>query len=180
MNLKKLVVIDMQNDFLTGSIANWDAERVKRAVQEKINSEDWDEIIFTRDTHDKNYLNTYEGEHLPVEHCLLYTDGWCIDQDLMTSAYNSNARLSFFDKVTFCSKDLIKHLGSSCCDKITFVGVCTGICVISNVLGAKENIDLLEHNEIFVDANCCSCVTKESHDAAILTMKMCQVNIINE
>lgn len=175
----------MQNDFLTGSLANWDAERVKSAVLKKIKNEKWDYIYFTRDTHQRDYLNTSEGKHLPVKHCIEGTPGWCVDEDLMVAAEEKPyAYIEVINKKTFGSKDLIDNIESrinwSRAEfEITLVGVCTGICVVSNALLLKANDTIREQAEIICDAECCSCLNQHTHESALDTMECCQVTIIN-
>ena len=189
-----LVVIDMQNDFLTGSLGNYDFERVRNNVVEKIKSEDWDFIFLTRDTHGFDYLSTNEGKNLPVEHCIYGTPGWCIDSDVMDAVNyvhkQKDVNYTILDKNTFGSCELIDllkmHVNTSLAEvppipsEITFIGVCTDICVVSNVLLAKACDDIRENCDIIVDAKCCSGVSKESHDAALVTMAACQAMIINK
>lgn len=189
-----LVVIDMQNDFLCGSLGNYDAERVRNNVVEKIKSENWDFIFLTRDTHEFDYLSTNEGKNLPVEHCIYGTPGWCIDSDVMDAVNyvhkEKNVNYTILDKNTFGSYELVDllkmHVNTSLAEvppiqsEITFVGVCTDICVVSNVLLVKACDDIRENCDIIVDAKCCSGVSKKSHDAALITMAACQAKIINE
>lgn len=177
----------MQNDFLTGSLANWDAERVKSAVLKKIKNEKWDNIFFTRDTHQRNYLDTSEGKHLHVKHCIEGTPGWCIDEDIMVAAdeRSRNTYVEVINKRTFSSASLVDTIeniinaGYSINYEITLVGVCTGICVVSNALLLKANDIIREHAEIICDAECCSCLNQKTHESALDTMECCQITVIN-
>ncbi|MDR2939317.1 MAG: isochorismatase family protein, partial [Clostridiales bacterium] len=133
----------------------------------KLNNYD---ILFTRDTHKENYLSTQEGEFLPVEHCIEGTDGHMINSSLDTNG------CQIFDKPNFGSLELAKLVAAGGYDEIELCGLCTDICVVSNALILKAQ---LPETKITVDAKCCAGVTIESHKAALLTMKMCQVSIIN-
>lgn len=185
---KILVIIDCQNDFITGSLRNEEAIKKVPNIVKKINENDWDEIFVTQDTHTDDYLNTKEGKNLPVVHCIKYTDGWNIETSIANAIknakYNKNINVIYIHKPTFGSKNLRDMICDSAkyyYDKdiyIEFVGFCTDICVVSNVLLVKEA--LYENADITVDASCCAGVTPESHNAALLTMKMCQIKVINE
>ena len=176
--MKLLVVVDMQNDFITGALANEQAQKIIPNVVEKIkNYKDNDyEIVFTKDTHSKNYMLTEEGKNLPVPHCIENTPGWELESEILNVKPEHSLVLN---KNTFGSNlfyDLIKSNGDDY-ESIEFVGVCTDICVISNAVLAKTaspNVHLI------LDASCCAGVSKEQHDAAIQTMKSLQVEIINE
>ncbi len=174
---KTLVVIDMQNDFLTGALRNEEAIQVADYVKEKIEKarENGETILFTRDTHDENYMQTVEGEHLPVPHCIRGTEGWEIIREL-EAGKNATA---IIDKETFGSKELAdffkEHADET--DEVEFVGVCTDICVISNVLLTKA---MIPNKRIVVDAAGCAGVTVEAHDTAIAAMKACHIEIENE
>ncbi len=186
MGKKILVVIDCQNDFITGSLRNEEAIKKVPNIVKKITDNDWDEIIVTQDTHEDNYLETREGKNLPVVHCIKYTDGWKINEDIdraiKDAKFNRNINVVYVHKPTFGSKTLrdiitedFKYFKTDDL-QITFVGFCTDICVVSNVLLVKEA--LYEDANITVDSSCCAGVTPESHEAALLTMKMCQINVI--
>lgn len=167
--MKTLVVVDMQNDFIDGALGTKEAAAIVPHVARKIAEyrESGDQIIFTRDTHQKNYLETQEGRNLPVEHCIQGTDGWQITKEIEVKPEDT-----VINKVTFghvWSKDII--LG----DEIEIVGLCTDICVISNALNIKA---VLPEVPISVDAGCCAGVTPESHKNALEAMKMCQIKIV--
>jgi len=182
--MKTLIVIDMQNDFITGSLGTKEAQAIVPNVKKKIDEylERGDEVIFTRDTHDEDYLNTNEGKHLPVKHCIFGTEGWEIHHDLdvkdcehidkhtfgwqfwtsTESAYEND------EDDTYYFRDL---------EDIEIVGLCTDICVVSNALILKANYPWAN---ITVDASCCASVTPEKHKAALEVMKSCQINVIGE
>ncbi|AIZ56876.1 nicotinamidase/pyrazinamidase [Candidatus Methanoplasma termitum] len=166
-----LIVVDMQNDFITGSLGSPQAQAIVPAVQEKIKSyrKAGDKIIFTRDTHYADYLETQEGRRLPVVHCIEGTDGHRIADELNTTG------CKIFDKTTFGSLELAEGLGEY--DEIELCGLCSDICVVSNALILKAKFP---ETVVTVDAGCCAGVTEESHKAALITMKMCQVNLIGE
>jgi len=173
MRRKILLVIDMQEDFLTGALANRAAQRIVDSVKAKVLEylEKGYPVFFTRDTHDKNYLKTQEGKMLAVEHCLRGSEGWQI-----TAALRQYAREdSVFDKPSFGSLDLPgwleKKLGGLP-EEIELCGVCTDICVISNAIILKAAYPEVP---IVVDADCCAGVTSESHRNALSAMEACQI-----
>ena len=168
--MKYLIVVDMQNDFITGSLGSSMAQDIVMSVKEKIRSFDG-EVIFTRDTHLEDYMNTQEGKKLPVSHCIKDTDGWQICPELAEYAKN------IIDKPTFGSVTLA-HLISAMdnVESITLVGICTDICVISNAMLLKA---FMPEVPITVDASCCAGVTPESHKTALAAMKSCQTKTVN-
>ena len=170
---KLLIVVDMQNDFITGALGSPQAKRILPNVAAKIADckNSGDKIIFTRDTHHDNYLATQEGEYLPVVHCIEGTAGHLIADGLAAEGYE------IFDKPTFGSLELSKMVAKGGFDEVELCGLCTDICVVSNALILKAQ---LPETKITVDARCCAGVTDESHSAALLTMKMCQVTITGE
>ena len=161
---KTLIVIDMQNDFIDGALGTEQAVAIVPAVRKKIEEykENGDEIIFTRDTHGENYLETSEGKNLPVIHCVKGTHGWEIADGL----YVSGAQI--IDKPTFGYTGW-KNFGF---ESVELVGLCTDICVVSNALILKAEFP---EAEIYVDPLCCAGVTPETHEAALETMRCCQV-----
>lgn len=169
-----LIVIDMQYDFIDGTLGSPQAQAIVPAVREKIRTFDGP-IVFTRDTHDDGYLASQEGKHLPVEHCTRGTKGWEIAEDLLEVARERDQRVDVLDKPNFGSLDLVTHLKemheAEPIEMITMVGLCTDICVVSNALLMKAGLPEIP---LYVDAKCCAGVTQESHEAALLTMKMCQ------
>jgi nicotinamidase-related amidase len=177
--MKVLVVIDMQNDFIDGSLGTKEAQAIVPNVKKKIETaiQNNDLIIYTRDTHFSDYLDTKEGKKLPVEHCIKHTEGWKIPDELMTPWTYGNAYS--FDKPTFGYKKLggkLRTLLKDCkCEEIELVGLCTDICVVSNALLLKA--EFYEDIDVSVDATCCAGVTPETHEAALKTMEMCQINV---
>lgn len=178
-----LIIIDAQNDFIDGSLANKEAQVVVPKIVELIKSQKWDTIIATQDTHHSGYLETKEGKALPITHCVLDTDGWKINNDILFAISNSHPKcFKCICKPTFGSIDLPEAIVNSvdldCGDEleITFVGFCTDICVISNVLMTKAYFPYTA--DIYVKADCCAGVTPESHEAALTVMKSCQINVI--
>lgn len=174
--MKVLVVVDMQNDFITGSLGTPEAQAIVPNVKKKIEeaAKNGDLIIYTRDTHFQDYLDTKEGEKLPVEHCLINSEGWNIPDELLPPVGYTNTET--IEKFTFGSYFLLpNYLNDVECDEIELVGLCTDICVISNALLLKARF--YNDKEISVDATCCAGVTPETHEAALKTMEMCQINV---
>ena len=181
---RTLIVIDMQNDFIDGALGTPEAQAIVPNVKKKI--EEYraagNEIIFTRDTHTEDYLETNEGKYLPVPHCIHGTEGWqipaeidipeCehIDKPTFGWTYWTSTQSPYEndEDTTYYFRDL---------DEIEIIGLCTDICVVSNALILKANYPWAN---ITVDASCCAGVTPESHKAALTTMKMCQINVIGE
>lgn len=170
--MKLLIVVDMQNDFIDGALGTKEAVAIVPNVAEKIKrarDAGW-EVVFTRDTHQKNYLQTQEGKNLPVVHCILGSKGWQISDKLDVG------KSRIFDKPSFGSLDLADYVATlNELEEIELVGLCTGICVISNAFILKAK---LPEVKITVDSSCCACVTPESHATALSAMRLCQVNII--
>jgi len=187
--MKLLLVVDMQNDFITGSLGTEEARAIVSAVAEKIARSRGGLILFTKDTHGADYLETQEGKNLPVGHCADGSEGWMIHDDIL-AAWRGNKDTvtdpdlsdNVLQKNTFGSKELIKYIetlkkSDKELDEIEIIGLCTDICVISNALLIKAFEPELK---ISVDAACCAGVTPESHEIALKAMKMCQINIINQ
>ena len=170
---KVLVVVDMQNDFIDGALGTKEAVAIVPGVKEKIENFDG-VVLFTRDTHETYYLDTQEGQKLPVPHCIRDTEGWQIRSEL-----DALRKTEPIDKETFGSTDLAGELTMIDEDEgigsITLVGLCTDICVISNALLIKAS---LPEVPICVDATCCAGVTPESHENALKAMEACQIRII--
>ena len=166
-----LIVVDMQNDFINGSLGTKEAEAIVPLVKEKINSFKG-KIYYTRDTHFSDYLSTQEGKLLPVEHCIKDTHGWEISKELSIKG-------EIIDKPTFGSLELasslVKENEREKINSVTLIGLCTDICVISNAMLIKAS---LLDAEITVDSKCCAGVTPQSHQNALEAMKMCQITII--
>jgi len=164
---KTLIVVDMQNDFIDGSLGTKEAQAIVPNVKRKIGEyqDRGDRIIFTRDSHGADYLNTSEGKKLPVEHCIVGTHGWEIAEGLEVPG------CEYIDKPTF---GWVHWEEKELSGDIELVGLCTDICVVSNALILKAVYPDLK---ITVDAGCCAGVTPESHKAALKTMEMCQIDI---
>lgn len=173
MAQKILVVVDMQNDFIDGALGSAEAVAVVERVVQKIRTrraEGYD-VYVTMDTHTNGYLDTQEGKKLPVVHCVKGTVGWRLNEKIAAEV----AGCRTFEKGGFASLNLLSELEKLNPEVVEFVGVCTDICVVSNALGAKAR---LPEAEIFVDADCCAGVTVKSHEAALTTMKSCQIGIL--
>lgn len=172
---KLLIVVDMQKDFVDGALGTKEAVSIVDKVAEKIKNFDGD-VIVTYDTHGENYMETQEGKHLPVPHCIKGTEGWQLDETVQAAL--SEKTYHTIEKPTFGSVELVEYIKANYNPheiEITLCGLCTDICVVSNALLLKANF--LE-TSIFVDSTCCAGVTPESHNAALTTMKMCQVTIL--
>ena len=168
---KILIVVDMQNDFIDGPLGSKEAVAIVPYVKTVIESFDG-KVFFTRDTHFDNYMQTQEGANLPVPHCIKDTNGWQIRSEL-----DSLRKTEPIDKLTFGSSDLINVLkNESDIESITFIGLCTDICVISNAMVVKA---FFPEIPLTVDAKGCAGVTPESHARALDAMKMCQIKVIN-
>ena len=165
--MKTLIVIDMQNDFIDGSLGTKEAELIVANVDAKIRKylDEGDQVIFTRDTHQENYMETNEGKHLPVVHCIEGTEGWAIRDGLYRDGCEIINKPSFgytgWDEYDF--------------EEVELVGLCTDICVVSNALIIKA---LFPEIPVRVDSSCCAGVTPDSHEAALKTMQMCQIEIL--
>ena len=168
---KLLIVVDMQNDFVDGSLGTKEAEGIVAHVKAKVEQyqEQGDTVIFTRDTHTEAYLDTQEGKKLPVVHCVKGTKGWEIIDCLQSYVQ------TVFDKPTFGSVQLAHVVARGGYEQIELVGLCTDICVVSNALLLKA---ALPEIQICVDSECCAGVTPASHEAALTTMKMCQIEVL--
>lgn len=183
--MKILILIDCQNDFISGSLGSKEAQEVIPNIIKKIKDFKGDAVITTHDTHFDNYLNTREGKNLPIEHCIYGTDGWKLEPSI-DKALSEKTELPKYGvlKETFGEYlDLPMKIAKICPDNkedldIELIGFCTDICVISNALILKSY--KWETSNITVDASCCSGSTPEAHKAALLVMKNCQINIINE
>lgn len=164
---KTLIVVDMQKDFVDGALGTKEAVAIVDNVRKKIAEYRacGGEIIFTRDTHQQSYLDTNEGKHLPVPHCIEGSDGWQIYEGLSTVG------AKIVNKPTFGYLDWAGY-GF---EEVELVGLCTDICVVSNALILKA---MYPEITVKVDAACCAGVTPESHEAALTTMKMCQIEVM--
>ena len=164
---KTLIVVDMQNDFIDMALGTKEARAIVPSVKQKIEEyiKNGDEIIYTRDTHGDDYLTTPEGKKLPVKHCIKGTKGWEIAEGLYVEG------CKIIDKPNFGWQ----NWKDENFETVEIVGLCTDICVVSNAIKIKT---LFPDADITVDSRCCAGVSPESHNAALTTMKMCQINII--
>ena len=171
---KILVVIDMQKDFVDGSLGTPEAAGIVDAVVNEIGEYAPENIYATRDTHPENYLETQEGRMLPVVHCVKGTPGWEINEKVAAALQGAEV----IDKPTFGSLILAEKLAALAEKEeiqVTLVGLCTDICVVSNALLIKA---YLPEIPVRVKADCCAGVTPASHEAALTTMKMCQIEVL--
>lgn len=173
---RMLIVIDMQNDFVDGALGTKESQEIAPKVVEKIKNYKG-QVMYTRDTHEADYLETLEGKNLPVEHCIRGTKGWELIDEINETAKKAGSLI--FDKPTFGSLALAGCLNGihkvAPIDGIDIVGLCTDICVVSNALLLKATMPDVE---IAVDASCCAGATPEGHRCALETMKNCQIKVI--
>ncbi len=173
---KVLVVVDMQNDFVDGALAATGALDILPNVVREIEGFDGD-IRVTMDTHGEDYMNTQEGAKLPVVHCVKGTEGWKLNGAV--AAALAGREYQVYEKPTFGSTALAQDLkalnDAEGIEEIVFVGICTGICVVSNAIMVKA---FLPEVPIKVKGDCCACVTEDSHNTALDAMKLCQIEII--
>lgn len=170
-----LIVVDMQNDFIDGALGTKEAAAIVPKVEEKIRSFTG-KIIFTRDTHEENYMDTQEGKNLPVPHCIRGTRGWQISGKLQKFCQEEPVNKETFGSVELGCILKEEHQKDPIAS-VTLIGLCTDICVISNALLIKA---FLPEVKIIVDASCCAGVTPESHRNALEAMKTCQITVENE
>ena len=171
---KILVVVDMQNDFIDGALGTPEAVAIVENVKARIREYDKADVFVTMDTHFPEYLQTQEGRNLPVEHCIKGTEGWQIRSDIAELITDAHV----YEKPTFGSVALAKDIAEIAAKEeieIEVLGLCTDICVVSNALLLKANMPEVK---ITVDHTCCAGVTLESHEAALMTMQMCQIGIV--
>ena len=178
-----LVVVDMQNDFVTGALGTPEAAEIVPLVAARVADgiRRGETVLFTRDTHGPDYAGTQEGRRLPVPHCIRGTEGWEIVPRLRPETEGRTV----IDKPTFGSRILGEHLldldkelrrrGQPGVEQVTLIGVCTDICVLSNALLIKA---FLPEAEIVVEASCCAGVTPEAHRTALAAMKPCQITVL--
>ena len=170
-----LVVIDMQNDFVSGSLGTKEAQAIVQNVVKRIETFNGD-VVFTQDTHPSSYLQSQEGTFLPVQHCIKNTEGWELVEPIKKLIIGQ-----VYEKPTFGSLLLAESLKNvnerTPLRSITLIGLCTDICVVSNALLLKA---FFPEVPIHVDAACCAGTTPENHRAALQVMRMCQIIIENE
>ena len=172
--MKVLIVVDVQNDFVNGALGTEEAKGIVAAVQEKVKKEhkEGSIIIYTQDTHGRDYLQTQEGKNLPIEHCLKGTEGW----EIVPGVYLEGTEI--VEKPGFGSLELADKVAAmEEVNSIELIGIATDICVISNALILKAR---LPEVPITVDASCCAGITPASHSNALEAMKMCQIIITGE
>lgn len=172
-----LVIVDMQNDFVYGPLGTPEAQRIVSRIVEKLNNNVYDIIIWTKDCHHSDYLNTQEGRCLPVEHCMHRTTGQEVISDLAMAKQHSMYN-EIFEKDTYGSIELADYLYENFDqqnDTVEFIGVCTDICVISNVLLVRARTPEIK---VIVDSSCCAGTTPMNHVAALEVMKSCNVEVI--
>lgn len=184
--MKYLFVIDMQNDFVTGSLGSPEAQAIVSNVVKKINEAltNKEEVIFTRDTHYTDYLDTYEGKMLPVEHCIGGTEGWQIIPELQVFIDEDDGYgyTNVYNKFTFGWENIKRVFPFNFSfqkdeDEIELVGLCTDICVVSNALYLRM---LYPNTKITVDASCCAGTNPQKHLEALSVMESCQITVINK
>ena len=171
---KLLIVVDMQKDFIDGSLGTAEAQAIVEPLVELVKQYEPEGIIATRDTHPEHYLETQEGHNLPVVHCVKDTEGWQLDPRVQAAI----GEAKIIDKPTFGSWELAEEVAALAQQEeleITLCGLCTDICVVSNALLLKAR---LPETRVRVAAACCAGVTPASHAAALETMKMCQVELV--
>ena len=165
--MRTLIVVDMQNDFIDGALGTKEAQAIVPAVRKKIDGylAAGDRVIFTRDTHGEDYLSTHEGRLLPVPHCIKGTFGWQIEKTLDRDEciHVDKGQFGYLDWLDF---DL---------ENVEIIGLCTDICVISNALIIRAQYPEID---IKVDSACCAGVTPDTHEAALLAMKTCQIEVL--
>ena len=178
MGQRYLVVVDMQHDFVDGALGTPEAQAIVAGVTSQAKAFDGT-VVFTKDTHYSDYLQTLEGKNLPVEHCLHGTPGWELVPELQAIRDERNSFV--FEKTTFGSLDLAMWLAeenvAEPIESIELIGLCTDICVVSNALLIKGWIPEVP---LKVDASLCAGVTPASHEAALATLRSCQVEVIND
>lgn len=167
---KTIIVVDMQNDFVTGSLGTKEACKTVPVIEKLLKENQENQIIFTQDTHHEDYLSTSEGKMLPVEHCMKGTKGWEIIPELKEWTHQA----IMVEKPTFGSLKLPQLISQNQPEQIILVGVCSDICVISNALILKA---YFPETSIIVYENACAGVTPDKHQAAIETMKSCQIDV---
>ena len=167
-----LIVVDMQNDFIDGALANQEAKETIPYIMDQIAK--CDKVIFTKDTHYENYLDTQEGKKLPIKHCLRDSHGWEITSELMEAAVKNDKPFSVLIKETFGYTDWVSNTDLSEYENITLVGTCTDICVVSNALIIKA---FYPEKNVIVISKCCSGTTVENHNHALKVMSSCQIDV---
>ena len=174
--MKTLIIVDMQNDFITGPLGTPEAQKVEKSIVKWLHAFSYDQIYVTRDTHDSDYLATPEGTKLPVPHCIRGTEGWQVSRAIMEELEKPDVFYTFINKRTFGypAWDL-ENLRGAEDDEIILVGVCTDICVVSNALILKS---MFPYARIRVIPSLCAGTTPENHQKALDVMKSCQIEVV--
>lgn len=175
MKKKILIIVDVQNDFVSGALGTKEAENMLLDLINKAQNFTG-EILMTKDTHFDDYMNTQEGKNLPVPHCIKGTKGWDFPDEL--DEVVKNKQIKVYEKQAFGSvqlaEDLKRQYEADELESVELVGICTDICVVSNALLLKANMPELP---VFVDADCCAGVTPEKHKEALSVMESCQITV---
>lgn len=174
--MKTLIIVDMQNDFITGPLGTPEAQKIEKSIAKWLHSFSYDQIYVTRDTHDSDYLVTPEGIKLPVPHCIRGTEGWQVSKAIMEELEKPGVFHTFINKTTFgypAWDDLNLHGRED--DEIFLIGVCTDICVVSNALILKS---MFPYARIRVIPFLCAGTTPENHRKALDIMKSCQIEVV--
>lgn len=170
-----LIAVDMQNDFIDMSLGTPEAQQIIDRVVREIEDPAYDTVIATMDTHPENYMETFEGRHLPVEHCIKGTEGWQINP-AVKKALDARGAL-IIEKPTFGSEELCALMKNEKPECITLIGLCTDICVLSNAIMIRA---ALPDTVIRTVAPACAATTPQKHEAALAVMASCQIDIIEE
>ena len=173
--MKTLIIVDMQNDFITGSLANPAAAAIVKPMAEYIKNFDGRQIIFTRDTHYPNYMETQEGKNLPIMHCQYGSEGWDIQEDLFEAIRDRDIEWSVVDKNSFGDTYELEDEIYAYDNEIYLCGTCTDICVISVALNLKARFPEIK---MYCIADLCAGLTPEKHAAALEVMRSCQIEVI--
>lgn len=174
--MKTLIIVDMQNDFITGPLGTPEARLIEQKIVDEIDFSSYQQIFLTRDTHGYDYFDIMEGKKLPIEHCRYDTSGWEISDKIMEKIKNSNVEYNCFNKYYFGYINWRPRLWMiKPEDEIDIIGVCTDVCIVSNALILKT---LFSENTIKILAKFCAGTTPEMHDKALDVMKSCQIDIV--
>lgn len=171
-----LVLVDLQNDFIDGSLGTPEAQAIIPNVIELIRHTKAVDVVMTQDTHCNNYLDTFEGKRLPVKHCIDGTFGHQIENQVLHTSCESAKRIIPIPKDSFGSYRLMEFMAENHYEKIEIAGLCTDICVISNALMTRSFFPSIP---ITVYADCCAGTTPENHEAALKVMKSCQIDVVD-
>lgn len=171
--MRVLVIVDMQNDFIDGALANAKGKEVTDGVIREIN-DNYDQYFLTRDSHNEDYLNSLEGKNLPIEHCIINSDGWKINESVINAVENTNKPYKIFDKNGFGSYELIDHLDTmkDKIESITVVGLCSDICVIAISLMIRAKFPNIPMNYV---EDAMFGLSEKNQEAAISVLEACQI-----